>query len=270
MSNTGVSTAITRLQKIYQAVGAAYMPYFLTPNALLSLGDMRVLSVVRIDSPTEDDTEALRAATATLDPETHYCQPEEGTLRADDQPYAGASVYSRAGLAKLSRNFLMPLPPLEDTSRAGMEEYLRTIEGRAVATRRETDPEDPANSVAMDWLAGLLYGYPEPAVAAMPGFWTYEYDTPEEYRERVHKSDIAHAMMYFESSAGTCVYDYPWFLAEHPDIVAHHEQWSRYLAEFYDSDWHREIARDPDLRATVERNTERDATINADTPEETL
>lgn len=259
MSNTHVTAAITVLQKLQEAVSTAYLPYFVTPNALLSLGNMRTLSGIRIDSPTKEEEDVMRTATEVLNQDSHYCQPERGKLRADNQPYTGASIYSRSCMRKLSDNFLMPLPEFREDS---SQEYLKNLEKKITKPKQREAHREPLDNLEVHWLAGLLFGYPEPAIAAMPPFWAYEYETREEYRKRVYEADIHHAFMYFESSDGTCIYDFPWYLAEHPDIVIHQQQWSQYLTDFYSSDWHQEVSQDAGFQETVDRNKHRDQKTN--------
>jgi hypothetical protein len=262
MSNAHLNNAINTLTSLRETLGTSYMPPFITPNVLLGVGHVRALSGVRIDSPEEKDKQVLGSAAQVLEQDSFYCQQEEGTLQASGQSCINLQIYSIPKLKELHYTHLMPIPKLEDDSRAGVEAYLKNLATVAEGSLAEQHPEDPVNAVGADWLAGLLFGYPEPAVAAMPAFWAYGYQTNEEFRRRVHESDIAHASMYWEVSDGECVYDVPWFLAEHPQIIEHQSEWSRYLHGFYSSDWHQSIAQEDDFQATLTRARERDGNLS--------
>ncbi|PSO44053.1 hypothetical protein BRC21_02010 [Candidatus Saccharibacteria bacterium SW_7_54_9] len=262
MSNEHRNNAINTLTSLWETLGTSYMPPFMTPNVLLGVGHVRALSGVRIDAPGEKDKEVLESAAQVLEQDSFYCQQEEGTLQASGQSYINLNLYSIPKLKELHSTHLMPVPKLEDDSKAGVEAYLKNLATVAEDSSTERHPEDPSNAVGADWLAGLLFGYPEPAVASMPAFWAYGYQTNQAFRRRVRESDIAHASMYWEVSDGECVYDIPWFLAEHPQIIEHQSEWSRYLDDFYSSDWHQQIAQEDDFQATLTRAQERTGNLS--------
>ncbi|PSO43107.1 hypothetical protein BRC19_02170 [Candidatus Saccharibacteria bacterium QS_5_54_17] len=262
MSNAHRNNAINTLTSLWETIGTSYMPHFMTPNVLLGVGHVRALSGVRIDAPEEKDKEVLESAVRVLEQDGFYCQQEEGTLQASGQSYINLNLYSLPKLKELHYTHLMPVPKLEDDSKAGVEAYLKDLAAVAEGSSAERHPGDRVNAVGADWLAGLLFGYPEPAVASMPAFWAYGYQTNQEFRRRVHESDIARASMYWEVSDGECLYDIPWFLAEHPQIIEHQSEWSRYLDDFYSSDWHQSIAQEDDFQATLTRARERDGNLS--------
>lgn len=257
MSKSHVETALQVLQAIYDAIGPAYMPYFMTPNALLGVGQCRPLSGARIESPEHRDTEALEVAIDVLGEYDFACQLTDDTLAADGTPYTKVEFLSIPRISELPATRLLPLAEPAETTPEGVRTYVHDTMNRFDSSNGDAKPG--ANGIGLDWFVGLLYGYPEPAVAAMPPFWEFDYGTRDAFEERVHDAEIDHAMDYFETSDGACVYQYPWFLEDHPDILQHQEQWSQYLDDVYASGWHEQILRDEAFQATLQHAREHDA-----------
>lgn len=252
MSNA-VADATKALDIIKDTAGHGYLPYFVNPNALLGLGHMRGMSDVKFDMPTDEDkTNINRIADAINQSENdYYCVTNEGKLAFDDTPYIMVDIYSRRALGRLHECKLMPLPELPDESLETTKSYIEKLETNTRLPAQRKAHQDPMNNLALQWTIGLLYGYPEPAVAAMPPFWEYGYEG-EEFHQRVLEAKIEHMYDYFETSAGICAYDYPWFLSEHPDITGHQQLWSDYFEEFYNSQWHHDASRQTDFQATMQ------------------
>jgi hypothetical protein len=103
------------------------------------------------------------------------------------------------------------------------------------------------NTSHLDHLGfGIMLGYPDKAILASVTYW--QADDPE--ADKLVDANITGADFY---NCPQPIYAYPRSLIDDPTIRAHEQLWSKLLKDFYASDFHKALAKNPDFHIKAKR-----------------
>jgi hypothetical protein len=91
---------------------------------------------------------------------------------------------------------------------------------------------------------GILLGYPDRAIVESVKLW--EDNNP--FAEKLIDADIRGAGYY---SCPQPIYTYPRYLIDDPEINSHEKMWSKLLSDYYHSDFHKELEKNPKFQAKM-------------------
>lgn len=239
------ATAIAILEKLMAQVGVAHMPYWVTPNVVLTLAGARAYcDGVFWGAPQFVDgwQAEIDADITALQKITDVYMADSGVqVASPTEMHASFDLVFRAGLQYvLSQTSLATFDPAvisQPTPEKLMDVLIGSIKQRATNTY---GPEDLSHMAF-----GVLVGYPDIAITGMVDATDPVVDP---FAEHAIEADIRGAAYY---PCPQPVYDYPRHLVSDPGIQAHEQLWSTILKDFYTSDFHQNLAKDPVFQAKL-------------------
>jgi hypothetical protein len=246
--------ALERVRKFYEKLGPRLGSYLVHPNVVLTLAGARGQTEFFIDNPTSEDIEQhkkLRQETTGGD----VIFTPSAVQENKKPPYLGVSVDVRDGYIATFRNShladLAPPPPDADW-KSVIKWHQDTKESLYEKQKRG---EIPVNMELDHVLIGIEKGYPDVAVMSAMGAYSIEDEVQRKKKvDKLLSTDISHAQEY---SCAEPDFDYGEEYKDHPDIVKTEKEWGEILSKFYDSEWHKSLAQDPDFTQAVKEQGEK-------------
>ena len=239
-------TAIDILSRLQIQTGPAMLAYWVTPNTILTLSGARAYC---------DGVFYNKKGFAELKVWVKEITASIGVLKSLTDVYFAASRLDKTnGLedyASYDMVFTQGLTySLEQTLLLGSEKHdlvTRKLSDRrlslAIRNLLKANPNlKHFNNVNLDHIAnGIVLGYPDKAILGSASEW--EKDDP--FAEPLMDADIRGSRYYFCPAP---IYSYPRSLVNDPTIKAHELLWSSILQDFYKSDFHKTLAKQPEFK----------------------
>ena len=239
MNQPSAQTTIHILQTLSKIVGPATTAYFIAPNTVLTLSGARGIAdgvFYSSDKTTRDmwrqEITAAMDALKTL--VNVYSYSVEEAKNPSGDTYVTYAFLLREGLEySLMNTQLLSVSPdqlLHQATPATLSQVIKdNLKQESVAK--------PYSDQDRSYIAtGLMLGYPDKAIIGSIGQWWHQGDP---FASRMIEADIRGAGYY---RCPQPVYSYPRSLAADPDIMQHEALWSSILKDFYESDFHRNLA----------------------------
>lgn len=237
-------TAIDTLSHLQDKVGPASLAYFVSPNIIITLSGARAYcngvlypeNNEELQDWTRQIAEYLNVLKSTTD--VYFSESNTAETAVTHEQYAGFDVLLTEGLSNSLKNTQL----LDDTASTLIEQKLtgKELMDEIVTRLKKNDKLSDYSEEDLRHIAfGILVGYPDKAITASIDKWG---EDRSEALDPLIDARIAEAAHY---SCPQPVYSYPKSLENDPDIVAHERLWSSILQDFYKSDFHKKLAKDP-------------------------
>lgn len=230
-----VESVIEVLKSVEAALGAGACARLVESNIVLTLAGERGQTEYFGDSLEAGETDAK-----LLNPIL-----EAAGIRLSALPSQGGrllmNIDSLEGYERVSKNSRIPgIEPFDKSGGwEGLQNWVTTSSkgvNEACLDRRIVTHGTPDNI-----FAGAIKGYPDRAVIGI-------FSIPDTYENMglFNKARIAHADAY---DAAQPIYTFLKDDANSPDIIEHQQRWSEILEQFYESDYHKRLAAQPEFIA---------------------
>lgn len=239
--------AVDTLSKLQERVGSAGLAYLITPNVILTLAGARAFCDGVFYSNDDKDLQQISEQVAKVIEDLKVTRDlriaEHGIeVGANDRKFARFSVIVTDGLYNsLSETRLLGENAIEIADqRLQGEELMDAMLARLKQNEKLQDiSEENLTHIAF----GILVGYPDKALVGSANKWD---EDPSEADDPLVDARLEAANYY---DCPQPVYSYPRSMADDPEIIAHEQKWSKILTDFYESDFHGQLAQDPAFRA---------------------
>lgn len=244
MAQPSARTAIDILSELKDKTDTGMLAYFATPNTVLTLSgsrgfcdgiyyhkDQKVL-----EKWTKETAEALKLISHNFYHSEAYIDKNPG-----EDYFSGYDIISKEGLKNsFEQTVLIGDEKCELLNEELSGEQLMDVLKQLLSKHK--DLQDLSNDYLYDIAFGIQLGYPDKAILG----YLKTLDERDKFAEPVIDADIRGADYYWCPQP---LYMYPRHLVNDPEINAHEKLWSSILKEFYTSEFHESLAKDPKFKA---------------------
>ncbi|MGH7237951.1 MAG: hypothetical protein ACREGF_05440 [Candidatus Saccharimonadales bacterium] len=246
-----VQQAISVIADIVDKNGAGSAGYWVMPNVILTLSGARSFC----DSVFYSRNAAQRAKWLAGIKQTMLVVEQHLNLRYyiiedaknnQGYPYVGYDLVTEQGLEKLSKQTKLLSNDIQIAGKTAKKILADIMENLASNANLQGLSKTNLQHVAF----GLMLGCPDVAVVEAAKFWQKEDESPnqENLDEDLIDAKIQGAGFY---PCPQPIYAYPRRLITNPEIVAHEQLWSKILKDFYASDFHKNLAKNPAFQKQI-------------------
>lgn len=246
MTKPSAKQAVDILAELHKRIGSAHLAYWVTPNCVLTFAGARGVCDGVFYHPTEDtqvlnswaqeiyaDIQEIKSITKVLNAQSGVDVAAYGKT-----PIATYDLLLEKGLAySLESTDLVNIKLEQLEIEDGNGEWL-VADSIAKLLRSNEKFKESTDEYLQHVAAGIILGYPDKAITESIDLW----DNKEPFSEQLISADIKGARFY---DCPMPVYDYPRNMVNDSTIITHEKLWSGILKEFYESDFHVELAKDP-------------------------
>lgn len=251
MSNTPTAqTAINILEQLVDKVSPANLAYWVTPNSILTLSGARAYcdgvyyhpSKKQLTSWRAEIIESIEALQSITDVYFAEAKIDKSTSK---EAYVGYDIVFAQGLKFVLDNTEILK---NDKQYKLIQQKLsgeKLVESLSLSLAQD-ERFKQHNKENLDHVAfGVLIGYPDKAILGSVSEW----DNDDPFAEPLIDADIRGSWYYI---CPRPVYSYPRHLVNDDTINAHERLWSNILRDFYTSNFHKKLAKNPDFKSKAE------------------
>jgi len=243
-----VQNAISILAKVQESCGREFLAYWVLPNVILTMCGVRAFCdgvfwsdnkkvLAKWSKEITYSSEVIKTHSSLLSIETNINKVRK------NETYASYDLIFGDGLNYIvSHSSLLGTDRLNLSTTAINFQDLQKQIYRILRSRTQYKKYSKENIYHM--VFGVLLGYPDSAIVDSVKLW----EDNDPFAEKLIDADIRGAGYY---RCPQPIYNYPRHLINDPEINSHEKMWSKLLSDYYHSDFHKELEKNPKFQAKM-------------------
>lgn len=251
MNQPTAQNAINILEQLQDQIGSVLLAYWVTPNTVLTLSDARAycdgVFYGKNRAELEAWTKEIANSIEVLKSITNVYFSEATIDSNGEEDLASYEVITSQGLHySFERTALLGASEHKILLQNKAPKTLKTAMCKLLKANKKLSHFSDENIKHIAF--GILVGYPDQAILGSAEEWEFEDNLPKDKKDS-YKDSLVFAKIQ-DAGFYDCpqpIYSYPRKLATDPTIKAHERLWSTILQDFYSSDFHQTLAKNPDF-----------------------